>query len=38
MHLATAVSARADRFITNNRAAFSQLIEEVSVTYPTDLQ
>ncbi|MHB1762800.1 MAG: type II toxin-antitoxin system VapC family toxin [Acidimicrobiales bacterium] len=37
VHLATAVSACADRFITNNRRDFSQSIEEVSVTYPTDL-
>lgn len=36
-HLATAVSAGADRFITNNRRDFSQSIEEVSVTFPTDL-
>ncbi|HXA34460.1 MAG TPA: PIN domain-containing protein [Acidimicrobiales bacterium] len=37
VHLATAVSAGADRFITNNRRDFPQSIEEVSVTYPTDL-
>ncbi|MGH9092815.1 MAG: type II toxin-antitoxin system VapC family toxin [Acidimicrobiales bacterium] len=37
VHLATALSAGADRFITNNRRDFSQSIEEVSVTYPTDL-
>lgn len=37
IHLATAVCACADRFITNNRRDFSQSIEEVSVTYPTDL-
>ncbi|MGH9171833.1 MAG: type II toxin-antitoxin system VapC family toxin [Acidimicrobiales bacterium] len=37
VHLATAVSTGADRFITNNRRDFSQSIEEVSVTYPTDL-
>src|SRR5665213_1266634 len=37
VHLATAVSAGVDRFITNNRRDFSQSIEEVSVTYPTDL-
>jgi len=37
IHLATAVSVGADRFITNNRRDFSQSIEEVSVTYPTDL-
>lgn len=37
VHLATAVSAGADRFITNNRRDFSPSIEEVSITYPTDL-
>jgi predicted nucleic acid-binding protein len=37
VHLATAVSAGADRFITNNRQDFDRSIEEVSVTYPTDL-
>ncbi|HVB04866.1 MAG TPA: PIN domain-containing protein [Acidimicrobiales bacterium] len=37
VHLATAVSASADRFITNNRRDFSQSIEEITVTYPTDL-
>ncbi|MHB1928094.1 MAG: type II toxin-antitoxin system VapC family toxin [Acidimicrobiales bacterium] len=37
VHLATAVSAGADRFITNNRRDFSQSIDEISVTYPTDL-
>ena len=37
VHLATAVSAGVDRFITNNRRDFQQSIEEVSVTYPTDL-
>ena len=37
IHLATAVSAGADRFITNNRRDFPKSIEEVSVTYPADL-
>jgi predicted nucleic acid-binding protein len=37
VHLATAVSAGVDRFITNNRRDFDRSIEEVSVTYPTDL-
>ena len=37
VHLATAVSAGADRFITNNRRDFSQSVEEIAVTYPTDL-
>lgn len=36
-HLATAVAAGADRFITNNRKDFPQSIREVDVTYPTDL-
>jgi predicted nucleic acid-binding protein len=37
VHLATAVSAGAERFITNNRRDFPRSIEEVSITYPTDL-
>lgn len=37
VHLATAVSAGADRFITNNRADFPKSIGEVDVTYPDDL-
>jgi predicted nucleic acid-binding protein len=37
VHLATAVSAGAGRFITNNRRDFPRSIEEVSITYPTDL-
>lgn len=36
-HLATAVNAGADRFITNNRRDFPQSITEVDVTYPEDL-
>lgn len=36
-HLATAVSAGADRFITNNRRAFPTSITEVDITYPDDL-
>lgn len=36
-HLATAVNAGADRFITNNRRDFPQGIAEVDVTYPEDL-
>lgn len=36
-HLATAVNAGADRFITNNRRDFPQTIAEVDVTYPEDL-
>jgi predicted nucleic acid-binding protein len=37
VHLATAVGAGADRFITNNRADFSRSISEIAVTYPEDL-
>lgn len=34
VHLATAVVAGADRFITNNRKDFSVSISEIDVTYP----
>lgn len=37
VHLATAVNAGADRFITNNRKDFSTSITEIDVTYPEDL-
>ena len=37
IHLATAVAAGADRFITNNRKDFRKSIEEVDVTYPDEL-
>ena len=37
VHLATAVAAGAERFITNNRADFSRSISEIAVTYPEDL-
>jgi predicted nucleic acid-binding protein len=37
VHLATAVSAGADRFITNNRRDFPRSVGEIAVTYPTDL-
>lgn len=37
IHLATAVGAGADRFITNNRRDFPRSITEVDVTYPADL-
>lgn len=37
VHLATAVSVGASRFITNNRKDFSTDIAEVDVTYPEDL-
>lgn len=36
-HLATAVIAGADRFITNNRRDFPKSITEVDITYPEDL-
>jgi predicted nucleic acid-binding protein len=36
-HLATAVLAGADRFITNNKADFSKAISEIDVVYPEDL-
>lgn len=36
-HLATAVEAGADRFITNNWNDFPQTISEIDVTYPRDL-
>lgn len=34
VHLATAVVAGADRFLTNNRRDFSESISEIAVTYP----
>jgi predicted nucleic acid-binding protein len=37
VHLATAVNAGADRFITNNAADFPKTITEVDITYPLDL-
>jgi predicted nucleic acid-binding protein len=37
VHLATAVSAGADRFLTNNRKDFPKSIVEIDVTYPADL-
>ena len=37
VHLATAVRAGADRFITNNRRDFPKSIAEVVITYPADL-
>lgn len=37
MHLATAVAAGADRFVTNNSTDFAKEIDEIDVTYPTDL-
>lgn len=37
VHLATAVAAGADRFITNNRTDFPTSIGEIDVTYPAEL-
>jgi predicted nucleic acid-binding protein len=37
IHLATAVDAGADRFITNNRRDFTKSISEIDITYPEEL-
>ncbi len=37
IHLASAVSAGADRFITNNRKDFPKSITEIDITYSEDL-
>lgn len=37
VHLATAVAAGADRFITNNASDFPKTITEVDITYPGEL-
>jgi predicted nucleic acid-binding protein len=37
VHLATAVNAGADRFITNNRRDFPTTIKEIDIVYPDDL-
>ena len=37
VHLATAVNAGADRFITNNRKDFPKSIAEIDITYPDEL-
>jgi predicted nucleic acid-binding protein len=37
VHLATAVLAGAERFVTNNRADFDCSIAEIDVTFPWDL-
>ncbi|WP_165310854.1 PIN domain-containing protein [Microbacterium protaetiae] len=36
-HLATAVAAGADVFLTNNRKDFSPTISEIDIVYPADL-
>lgn len=37
VHLATAVGAGADRFLTNNHTDFTRTITEIDITYPMDL-
>ncbi|GAB95791.1 putative nucleic acid-binding protein [Kineosphaera limosa] len=37
VHLATAVHARAERFVTNNRKDFPETIGEIAITYPDRL-
>jgi predicted nucleic acid-binding protein len=37
VHLATAVEAGADRFLTNNRRDFPRTISEIEILYPEDL-
>ena len=37
IHLATAVAAGADRFITNNTNDFSDAIDEIDIVTPADL-
>lgn len=37
VHLATAVHAGADRFITNNTRDFGRGISEITITHPSDL-
>lgn len=37
VHLATAVAASAERFLTNNKADFPKSITEIDITYPEDL-
>lgn len=38
VHLATAVLAGADRFITNNSGDFPKSISEIDICYPADLE
>lgn len=38
VHLATAVAAGADRFITNNSSDFLKTITEIEITYPGELR
>lgn len=37
VHLATAIAAGADRFLTNNRKDFPQTISEIDIVYPDEL-
>jgi predicted nucleic acid-binding protein len=37
VHLATAIAAGADRFITNNSSDFAKAITQIDVTYPSEL-
>lgn len=37
IHLATAVNAGADRFLTNNQADFPKSIREIDIVYPHEL-
>ena len=37
VHLATAVSGGADRFLTNNQSDFPKAITEIDIVYPEDL-
>jgi predicted nucleic acid-binding protein len=37
IHLATAVSLGADRFITDNQRDFPATMTEIAITYPADL-
>lgn len=37
-HLATAVVAGADRFVTNNRRDFPKTISEVAIGYPDEIE
>jgi predicted nucleic acid-binding protein len=37
VHLATAVGAGAERFLTNNRSDFPKSISEIDITYPDEL-
>jgi predicted nucleic acid-binding protein len=38
VHLATAVGAGADRFLTNNRDDFPKAISEIDICYPDELE